>query len=50
MEYRGKFLGKMVGLGFLNESNAPTEKAKQSLPSDLECPAKEIVSKTVFFP
>ena len=49
VEYRGKFLRKMVGLGFLNENNAPTEKAKQSLPRDLECPAKEIVSKTVFF-
>ena len=48
MGYRDKF--HMVRLGFLNENNASTEKAKQSLPRDLEeCPAQEIVSKTVIF-
>jgi len=35
---RSEFL-KMIGLGFLNESNAPTEKAKQSLPSNIRCPS-----------
>jgi len=39
----------MVGLGFLNEDNAPTESAKQSLPSDLHCPSKEVLDKTVIF-
>ena len=39
----------MVGLGFLNEDNAPTERAKQSLPSDLHCPSKEVLDKTVIF-
>ena len=31
VEYRQKFLQKMVGLGFLNQNNAPTEKAKSAL-------------------
>lgn len=30
VEYRTQFLQKMVGLGFLNSSNAPTEDAKKS--------------------
>ena len=47
VEYRGKFLRKMVALGFLNEDNAPTEEAKQALPTDLECPPKERLEKTV---
>ena len=49
VEYRDTFLRKMVSLGFLNESNAPTEKARQSLPTDLHCPAAEILDKTVIF-
>ena len=36
----------MIGLGFLNEHNAPTELAKQALPTDLECPSS-ILDKTV---
>ena len=39
----------MVALGFLNESNAPTEAAKQSLPADLLCPAQGVLDKTVIF-
>ena len=39
----------MVALGFLNESNAPTEAAKQSLPADLQCPTQEVLDKMVIF-
>lgn len=46
---RSEFLRKMIGLGFLNESNAPTEKAKQSLPSNICCPSQEVLDKTVIF-
>ena len=49
VEYRKAFLHKMVALGFLNTNNAPTEEAKQALPSDLECPSQEVVDKTVVF-
>ena len=49
MESRIKFLKRMVALGFFNESNAPTETAKQSLPADLQCPPKEMLDKTVIF-
>ena len=38
MEYRGQFLRKMIGLGFLNRDNAPTPEAKLALPEDLETP------------
>ena len=31
VEYRSKFLRKMVGLGFLNSSNSPSEDAKSAL-------------------
>ena len=47
VEYRQKFLRKMVGLGFLNPSNAPTEEAKQALPSDLQCPPPDKLNKTI---
>ena len=40
VEYRKKFLRKMVGLGFLNQNNAPTEKVKSALPSELRCQRK----------
>lgn len=47
VEYRLKFLRKMVGLGFLNKSNAPSEDAKQALIKlDLE-PPQNLVNKTV---
>ena len=38
VEYRKKFLRRMVSLGFLNSTNAHTDEARQALPSDLECP------------
>ena len=37
----------MVALGFLNGSNAPTEEAKQALPTDLDPPRPEVMEKTV---
>ena len=37
----------MVGLGFLNRENAPTEEAKLALPSDLCAPHTDVVEKTV---
>ena len=33
----------MVSFGFLNKSNAPTEKARQSIPTDLHCPATVVM-------
>lgn len=47
--YRKKFLRKMVGLGFLRPDNAPTEDAKNALPSDLHTPSIDRVEKTVIF-
>ena len=48
-EYRKTFLRHMAALGFLNHSNAPTEKAKAVLPTDLENISQYIVDKTVIF-
>ena len=45
VEYRKMFLRRMVALGFLNEGNAPTDEAKQSLPSHLECPQLAVFEK-----
>ena len=47
VQYRSNFLRKMVGLGFLNQDNAPTEEAKMALPSDLESPPHCLIDKTV---
>ena len=49
VEYRKRFLRRMVGLGFLNLENAPTDEAKQALPTDLECPSQAILDKTIVF-
>ena len=48
-EYRKIFLRRMFVLGFLNESNAPTEEAKPTFPTDLESPSQETIDKTVIF-
>ena len=48
VDYRKKFLRKMVATGFLNKDNAPTSEAALSLPSDLQCPSQEQLKKTVF--
>ena len=45
--YRTKFLRRMVSLGFLNPDNAPTDEAKNALPSDLSPPSAEVIEKTV---
>ena len=47
VEYRKTFLRRMVSLGFLNESNVPTEEAKNALPSDIRAPLPEVAEKTV---
>ena len=49
VEYRKKFLRRMVALGFLNSMNAPSEEARKALPTDLECPPQEVLEKTVVF-
>lgn len=46
-EYREKFLRRMVGLGFLNPENTPTEQAKNALPVDLNSPPPEAAEKTL---
>lgn len=47
VEYRRTFLRRMVGLGFLNQENAPTEEARNALPADLSLPPREMLDKTV---
>ena len=47
VEYRRKFLRRMVALGFLNTNNAPTVEAKEALPTDLSCPPQDVLDKTV---
>ncbi len=47
VEYRQSFLRKLCGLGFLNKNNALTPEAVKSLPTDLECPLDDKISKTV---
>ena len=49
VEYRKKFLGQMVTLGFLSAANAPTDEAKSALHDDLECPPPTVLDKTVVF-
>ena len=48
VEYRKKFLKRMVSLGFLNSSNAPTDDAKKALPTDITSPSPNVIDKTVF--
>ena len=47
VEYRKKFLRRMVSLGFLNASNAPMDEAKKALPADLDTPQPEVVEKAI---
>ena len=47
VQYRSKFLRRMVTLGFLNPSNAPTEEAKAALPADFSSPDPVVIDKTV---
>ena len=45
--YRKTFLRRMVGLGFLNPNNAPTDEARNALPADLDMPTPATLEKTV---
>ena len=49
VEYRRKFLRKLIGLGFLNEGNAPTEDARTALHNytNLEQPSQDVIDKTI---
>ena len=49
VQYRKKFLRQLCALGILNQSNAPTEEAAASLPTDLHCPSDDRVAKAVVF-
>ena len=49
VEYRKKFLRRIVSLGFLRRDNAPTSTAAESLPKDLEEPSPLLTGKTVVF-
>ena len=37
----------MIGLGFLNENNTPTEDVKKALPNDIRSPTPDIIDKTI---
>ena len=49
VESRKAFLRKMVKIGFLHFTNAPTEQARQALPEDVDPPILERREKTVVF-
>ena len=47
--YRKVFLQKMLKIGFLHFTNAPTESAQKALPVDIEPPTLECREKTVVY-
>ena len=47
VEYRQKFLRRMVSLGFLNSNNAPSDEAKAALPADINTLSSDVIDKTV---
>ena len=49
VDYRNKFLRRMIALGFLNQENAPSVEAKEALPNDINCPSSDVLNKTVIF-
>lgn len=49
VEYRKKFLWRLVALGFPNAANAPTAEARDALPDDIECLSQAVLDKTVVF-
>ena len=49
VESRKEFLRKMVKIGFLHFTNAPTEDAMKAIPQDVDPPTLEKRSKTVVF-
>lgn len=46
---RETFLRKMVKIGFLHFTNAPTEEAQKAIPANIDAPTLERRSKTVVF-
>lgn len=46
---RNAFLRKMVKIGFLHFTNAPTESAVKAIPTDIDPPVNAVRSKTVVF-
>ena len=46
VEYRKKFLRWLVGLGFMNSENSPTEAAKEALRGVLVYPPEDVLQKT----
>ena len=48
-EDRKTFLRRMVKIGFLHFTNAPTESSQQAIPKDIDPPTIERRSKTVMF-
>ena len=49
IESRKNFLRKMVKIGFLHFTSAPTDEARQALPEDIDPPILERREKTVVF-
>ena len=49
VESRKGFLRKMVKIGFIHFTNAPTEDAVKAIPQDVDPPTLEECSKTVVF-
>ena len=49
VDYRKQFLRRMVKIGFIHFTNAPTENAQQAIPTDIDPPTAERRSKTVVF-
>ena len=47
IDYRQKFLRKMIANGFLNRNNMPMPSIESAFPSDLESPPDEVIQKTV---
>jgi hypothetical protein len=47
--YCKEFLRRMIKIGFLHFTNAPTETAQKSIPDDIEAPTLERREKTVVF-
>ena len=49
VDYRKEFLRRMVKIGFIHFTSAPTETAQLSIPTDIDPPTAERRSKTVVF-
>ena len=49
VEARTRYLSRMLKLGFLHFTNAPTPEAIKAIPDDIEPPTADRRSKTVYF-